>query len=291
MTVIIDTTLAGKLIAEQCPQWADLPVSPVATSGWDNRTFHLGDEMLIRLPSSADYAGQVSKEQQWLTHLAAELSVLIPAPLAAGKPSEIYPFPWSVYRWITSETAAAHPPEDKIQFARDLAHFLNEFQNIDADGGPSAGPHNFYRGGDLAVYDSETRHALTQLSSQTHCARLEKIWEKGLDSHWTSPPVWVHGDISAGNLLTADNRLQAVIDFGQLGTGDPACDFVMAWTFFDAQSRRVFFDTLQTDDATRERAMAWALWKALIVSINPHNTNVTEAHQAARTLEHIIADS
>ena len=289
--MIIDTALAGKLIAEQCPQWADLPVSPVVTSGWDNRTFHLGDEMLIRLPSSADYADQVSKEQQWLARLAAELSVRIPAPLAVGKPSKIYPFPWSVYRWIPGETAAAHPPEDKIQFARDLAYFLNEFQKIDVGGGPSAGPHNFYRGGDLAVYDSETRHALTKLSAQTHCALLEKIWEKGLSSHWPFPPVWVHGDISAGNLLTADNRLRAVIDFGQLGTGDPACDFVMAWTFFDTQSRNVFFDTLQTDDATRERAMAWALWKALIVSINPHNTNVTEARQAAQTLEQIICDA
>ncbi|WP_413493521.1 aminoglycoside phosphotransferase family protein [Morganella psychrotolerans] len=289
--MVIDTTLAGKLIAEQYPQWADLPVSPVATSGWDNRTFHLGDEMLIRLPSSADYAGQVSKEQQWLARLATKLSVRIPVPLAVGKPSEIYPFPWSVYRWIPGETVAAYPPADKTGFARDLAHFLNEFQKIDASGGPPAGSHNFYRGGDLAVYNSETRHALTQLSAQTHCALLEKTWEKGLDSHWTSPPVWVHGDISAGNLLTANNRLQAVIDFGQLGTGDPACDFVMAWTFFDAQSRRVFFDTLQTDDATRERAMAWALWKALIVSINPHNTNVTEARQAARTLEQIISDA
>jgi aminoglycoside phosphotransferase (APT) family kinase protein len=35
----IDAGLAAHLVAEQFPQWADLPVSPVAFSGWDNRTF------------------------------------------------------------------------------------------------------------------------------------------------------------------------------------------------------------------------------------------------------------
>ncbi|MCU6378515.1 aminoglycoside phosphotransferase family protein [Morganella morganii] len=287
----IDTHLAAALIAEQFPQWAHLPVIPVATSGWDNRTFHLGEEMLIRLPSSPDYAGQVLKEQQWLPRLATGLSVQIPAPLGTGKPSERFPLPWSVYRWIPGETVAAHPPSDKTVFARDLADFLTAFQRIDATGGPTAGAQNFHRGGNLAVYDSETCQALANLKDKTCVTLFLRIWENALHARRTAEPVWVHGDISAGNLLTTNGRLTAVIDFGQLGTGDPACDLVIAWTFFDRESRDVFFERLRCDAGTRARAMGWALWKALIVSAAPQNTNVTEAGQAARTLEQIIADA
>lgn len=289
--MIPDTHLATALIAEQFPQWAHLPVTPVATSGWDNRTFHLGEEMLIRLPSSPDYAGQVLKEQLWLPRLATGLKIQIPVPLGTGKPSERFPLPWSVYRWIPGETVAAHPPADKAVFARDLADFLTAFQSMDITGGPAAGAQNFHRGGSLAVYDNETRQALANLKDKTCIPLFLRIWENALQSPRTTEPVWVHGDISAGNLLTADGRLSAVIDFGQLGTGDPASDLVIAWTFFDRESRNIFFKRLKCDTGTRARAMAWALWKALIVSAAPQNTNVTEAGQAARTLEQIIADA
>lgn len=162
---------------------------------------------------------------------------------------------------------------------------------MDITGGPAAGAQNFHRGGNLAVYDNETRQALANLKDKTCIPLFLRIWENALQSPRTTEPVWVHGDISAGNLLTADGRLSAVIDFGQLGTGDPASDLVIARTFFDRESRNIFFKRLQCDTGTRTRAMAWALWKALIVSAAPQNTNVTEAGQAARTLEQIIADA
>jgi aminoglycoside phosphotransferase (APT) family kinase protein len=38
----INVELASRLVAEQFPQWADLPVVPVALNGWDNTTFRLG---------------------------------------------------------------------------------------------------------------------------------------------------------------------------------------------------------------------------------------------------------
>jgi aminoglycoside phosphotransferase (APT) family kinase protein len=76
--------------------------------------------------------------------------------------------------------------------------------------------------------------------------------------------MWVHGDITASNLLVADGHLHAVIDFGCSAVGDPACDLVMAWTFFTGDSRDAFHNGLALDDATWARARGWALWKALI---------------------------
>lgn len=73
----IDTGLVKRLIREQFPEWAHLEVKPVKFSGHDNRTFHLGDKMSVRLPSDAAYAPQVEKENKWLPILSKELSLPI----------------------------------------------------------------------------------------------------------------------------------------------------------------------------------------------------------------------
>ena len=83
-------------------------------------------------------------------------------------------------------------------------------------------------------------------------------------STWTGPPVWVHGDVTASNLLVLDGRLAAVIDFGCAAVGDPACDLAIAWTFLFGESRDAFRERLPLDEGTWARARGWALWKALI---------------------------
>ena len=83
----IDAALVARLIGEQFPKWAGLPVRPVASAGWDNKTFHLGDAMSVRLPSGAAYAAQVAKEHRWLPALAPRLPLPIPVPLAMGRPA------------------------------------------------------------------------------------------------------------------------------------------------------------------------------------------------------------
>lgn len=74
-SLIIDISLVRRLIASQFPDWQDLPIEPVAMSGWDNRTFHLEKEMSVRLPSAAGYELQVEKEHKWLPKLAPALPV------------------------------------------------------------------------------------------------------------------------------------------------------------------------------------------------------------------------
>lgn len=220
----ITATLVRRLVAAQFPQWADLPVRPVDVSGWDNRTFHLGAEMTVRLPSAEGYAPQVAKEQRWLPVLAPQLPLPIPAPLALGAPAAGYPWPWSVYRWLEGESAAIGSVADRTQFAADLAGFLRALQGIGAAGGPPAGPHSFFRGAPLTVYAAETRHAIAALGDDIDAAAATASWDAALREPWRRAPVWFHGDVAAGNLLVKDGRLSAVIDFGCTGVGDPACD-------------------------------------------------------------------
>ena len=261
MDITVD--LAKKLIFEQFPQWSHLEIKPVKNSGHDNRTFHLGDDLTIRLPSGKEYEPQIQKEAKWLPVLAQHLSLPITAPVAKGKPTPEYPLAWSINRWLVGETVT-HTNVDLQKFAIELARFLKELEAINAENGPQAGAHNFYRGGDLAVYIEEFEQALTQLPAGPQRNHYQDIWTTALATKWKKKPVWVHGDIAVGNLLVNDGHLSGVIDFGILGTGDPACDLVMAWTFFDSKSRKAFKEEMGLGDTTWQRGKGWALWKALI---------------------------
>jgi aminoglycoside phosphotransferase (APT) family kinase protein len=288
--VHIDVTLVHHLIAKQFPQWADLPIKPVAVGGWDNRTFHLGEQMLVRMPSAEEYAMKVEKEQLWLPKLAPHLPLPIPTPLAMGEPGEGYPWQWSVYRWIEGETAASTHITDLNDFATHLANFLIALQRIDTTDGPLPRLGNFSYIGGLAVYDNEIRQAIPILKNKIDSTAAIQIWERALETTWQRAPVWVHGDISAGNLLVRKGKLSAVIDFGGLAIGDPACDLVIAWKFFQGKSRETFRKMLPLDVGTWDRARGWALWKALIVEAGLTDTNAVEIVQSWRTLEEVLTD-
>ncbi len=288
--VIIDASLVRRLIASQFPQWKELSIDPVATSGWDNRTFHLGKDKLVRLPSAAEYELQVEKEHQWLPKLAPELPFPIPEPLAMGNPEYGYPWKWSIYRWLDGETAASARIADLAELAINLADFLTALHKIDATDGPLPGLHSFYRGGSLSVYDSETRRSITSLKDKIDATMATEVWEAALLTSWKNQPVWVHGDISAGNLLVRDGKLSAVIDFGQLAVGDPACDLAINWTLFHGKSREAFQKMLPLDKGTWARARGWTLWKALVVAAGLTNPNNSESKQCWRIIEDVIAD-
>jgi aminoglycoside phosphotransferase (APT) family kinase protein len=172
----------------------------------------------------------------------------------------------------------------------DLAAFLRELQAIDTSGGPEAGEHSFFRGGHPNVYDADARRAIAMLAGRIDAAKALRLWEAGLRTAWDRSPVWAHGDISPGNLLVRDSRLCAVIDFGCLAVGDPACDLAIAWSFFDSDGRGIFRRGLDLDDATWMRGRAWALWKAAIVVAGLIETNAVESSRAAQTLDAVCAD-
>lgn len=287
---MIEISLVQDLIAHQFPQWKELSIHPVKTSGFDNCTFHLGDKMLIRLPSKAEYAFQVEKEQYWLPRLKSLLSIQIPTPVAMGKPAKNYPWKWSIYEWIRGESVASSDRTDYCELATDLAEFLVSFQSIDSTGGPLPSQHNFYRGGSLKVYDDEVKKAVTLIGSQMDLKTVREIWEVAPATSWQGKSVWVHGDVSPGNLLIDNGRLCAVIDFGQLAIGDPACDLAIAYTLFSGKSREVFRKIIKVDEDTWARGRAWALWKALITVAGLTNPNNSESKKSKQIIDDVISD-
>jgi aminoglycoside phosphotransferase (APT) family kinase protein len=287
---MIDAALARRLVDRQFPQWSDLPIEPMELDGWDNRSFRLGAELTIRLPSGEWYAEQVDKEQRWLPLLAPHLPLPIPVPVGRGEPDAGYPYPWSVYRWLDGEPAASAPVDDLETFATDLARFLRALAAVDATGGPPPGRHNWFRGGPLAHYEGEALEALATLGDEVPRAEIEPVWADAMRTTRDREPVWFHGDVAVGNLLVRDGRLGAVIDFGTCGIGDPACDCVIAWTFFDGPSRDRFRAELAVDDDTWARGRGWALWKALITLPDHIARGAPGAALARRDIERVLAD-
>lgn len=294
----IDTGLVRRLLAAQFPQWAELPVSPVPLSGMDNATFRLGTDMSVRLPRYPRWVGQVEREQRWLPILAPRLPLRVPEPLAMGAPAEGYPFPWSVYRWLEGETATSGGLADPVQAATDLAGFVAALQRIDPAGGPGPQWSNAFRGvpmgdgRDSIAVEARVRPKIAALKGMVDTDKVTAVWEAALAAPaWDGPPVWLHGDLATGNLLAAEGRLSAVIDFGTLAVGDPACDLLPAWKFLPAEARGAFRAALGVDDATWARGRGWALASSLPVPDDPFFDDPARVTTALHHLDEILADN
>jgi len=290
----VDARQVSRLVEAQFPQWAHLPVTPVDRGGWDNWTFRLGPEMVLRLPSASEYAQAVAKEQQWLPILAASLPLPIPVPLAYGRPTADYPHPWSVYRWLDGDPATADRIATPVQFATDLARFLSALQHVDPENGPGPGIHNWFRGGALRTFARDTERALGVLGGRIDGDRARAIWTDALEAPYDGARRWFHGDVARGNLLLDDEgELAAVIDFGTCGVGDPACDYAVAWTLLTDDGRHAFREELAIDRVSWRRGRGWALWKALATCSYTYDDpgDAVEFTEATQVLDAIFGDN
>lgn len=260
------TEMVRALVADQCPEWADLTVTPVdvALEGTDHVMYRLGDSLVARFPKLVPAADQDESDARWLERLAPQLPVALPLRRHLGDPGGGYPWRWSVVDWIAGETLPRLGVDDP-QLATDLAEFTRALHAIDPTGGPRKAPGS--RGAPLHYADEHVRAALKHLRTNDDgfdVDAAEAAWERCVAAPgWPGDPVWLHADLQPGNLVTRDGRLAGVIDVGSLGVGDPAPDLAAAlWTFTGA-SRAVYRETLALDDATWLRACGWALAPAL----------------------------
>ena len=116
-------------------------------------------------------------------------------------------------------------------------------------------------------------------------------WDAALQAPaWDGPPVWIHGDLLPGNLLVEQGRLSAVIDFGGLAVGDPACDLLGAWSWLSVDTRDVFRASLSVDEATWARGRGWALSVGLIALPYYQSTNPAFADLVAQMIDEVLTD-
>lgn len=294
--VLVTTDLVRELLREQHPDLASLPLKAVA-EGWDNFIFRLGSELTVRLPRREAAAHLARNEQRWLPRLLSDRPDAGPqahasalrfaaAPVRSGEPSSSYPWHWSITTW-TEGTVAAHTSlGDRTPAAEDLADFVLAFQQP----APEDAPHNPVRGGALRDRDSPLQQRLASLDLPTQ--DFLALWQELRDlPAWDGPALWLHGDLHAANLVMGpDKKLAAVLDFGDLGSGDPATDLAAAWLVFDRYGRRVFQNRINaarpTSDATWQRARGWALCIGAAMAVHSDDDSVfqTMGHQVLHSV-------
>jgi aminoglycoside phosphotransferase (APT) family kinase protein len=286
----VDDGLVRRLVDGQFPRWAGLSVERVPSGGTVNAMYRLGEDLVVRLPLVEDGAGDVVSEGEWLPRLASRLPVAVPEVIEVGEPAEGYPWPWSVCRWLAGENPEPDALGEPVLLARDLAEFVAAMRKIEFSEAPRA-----HRGGPLASLDAETRAAIEELrgipEEGVDCDAVTAVWEEALRAPVpTGTPVWLHADLMPGNLLVDGGRLTAVIDFGCMGVGDPACDLFPAWNLLPVEGREVFRDALGVDDATWVRGRGRTLSQALIALPYYRETNSAMANNARHVIRQVLAE-
>jgi aminoglycoside phosphotransferase (APT) family kinase protein len=276
----------------QFPGWAGLPLRLLDPAGDEHVIYRLGREMAVRLPRHAGASGQARMEFEWLPRLAPCLPLAIPVPLAVGEPGFGYPWPWAVSRWLDGEVVTAEALGDSTEAAVQLGEFLTALHRFAPGGIPALVAWEDLRLPPLAARDQATRAAISATADVFDSAAMTRLWDEALNAPgWSRPPVWIHGDFHTGNLLTTDGRISAVIDFGELAIGDPACDLKVAFTLMSARSRAAFRDALDIDDTTWTRGRGWALAAGLSAYISHAAVNPAVAARTTRQITRVLADA
>lgn len=257
-TVEVSDAVVQRLVRDHRPDLGDRSIARVA-NGWDNATFRLGDDLTVRLPRRPEALPLILREQRYLPDIARRSPVAVPGPVHAGRPTSEFPWPWSIVRWVPGVVAADVGPADRGPAAEGLAEFLVSLHVPDETGIPV----NPFRGVPLTDRDAAMADWLGDFERYPQAAALRAVWAQACAAKtWDGPAIMLHGDLHPGNIVLADGgSLAGIIDFGDVGAGDPAVDLAAGWLMFDAGARHRFMDAFGSavDGETWLRARGWAL--------------------------------
>jgi aminoglycoside phosphotransferase (APT) family kinase protein len=289
--VEIGPELVRQLVDTQFPDWSSWPLRRWERAGSDHVIYRLGDSLAVRLPRGDWAAGQARKEHAWLPRLAPSLPLAVPSPVGLGEAALGYPWSWSVARWLDGETVVPERLADSEKAARDLAAFLTALQRIPPPESFAPGPHPELHRRTLAARDDQVRSSIAAVSAVFDADALTRVWERALAAPaWAGKPVWCHGDFHVGNLLMTHRRVTAVLDFGGLGYGDPACDLDIAFTLMMPRTRAVFRAALGLDNAAWVRGRGYALAGGVTAYAAYAATEPRVAAQTRRQITELLAE-
>lgn len=246
--------IVKSLLAAQHPDLSQLSLKYL-DSGWDNALYRLGDAYGVRLPRRRSAIAALQNELRWLAQLAPSLPLDIPSPVRTGAPESFYPAPWSIVPWFEGEPADRRPP-DSDQAIR-LAAFFTALHRC----APPEAPRSLLRGVPLR---RRARWVERHLESHTGRTGVVDAWQAALKAPESTERRWIHGDPHGRNIITRDGKLSAVIDWGDLTSGDVANDLAAFWLLFpDAAVRQRALEAYGCDPATQARARGWAVFYAV----------------------------
>lgn len=276
-----------QLLKDQFPDYSHLAIQPLKHQGTDNVMLKLGEDKIIRFPRTQRSEENLKKEYLWLPKIESGLSIQIPHIIEVGQPCEQCSFQWAIVNYLGGSSPSDNNPLDLAQAAKDLGHFIKELQRVDTNNAPLCS-----RESPSMRSDKETRQLIPALSDVFDVKEITQLWEAALKiPTWEKAPVWLHGDIHAGNLLVQNKKITGVIDFGMSGVGDPACDLMIGWMLFKEDARETFRNVFNPDKSMWDRARGCALHFGIMAYSYYKNRDPFLAGLAKKTLEEVITES
>ena len=290
-----DPELVTRLLREQAPHVADLPVRPSPGTGSSNWVFRLGDDLAVRLPRHDEYVADLEKEVTWLPFLAPGLPAAVPKVVLPGRPSTVFPRPWAVVTWVPGALPTSLSVDQQVLLAESLGDFVRCLHEVDTTGQVPSAERWGYRCGEPVTdtIDGWAEEAAEELADVFDPSQVRAAWRVLRDvPPATEPACWVHADLSVENLLVdVSGRLAGVIDFGGLGVGDRSVDLLYAWSLFDASAREAFRRASGVDDATWSRARTWAFVGPGLLTIAHYRDSMpSRAARLTRMVEAVAAE-
>ena len=253
--IVIGEELVRHLLRTERPEFASLPIY-FFSSGWDNVMIRLGDKMMIRIPRRSVGGFLIKQEQRWLPTLAPRLPIKVPVPIHIGKPTDRFPWHWSILPWFEGG------PASKNRISKSEVTVLVQFLKALHQPTPKGAPINPYRGIPLqdCAEKMSSRIAQSRISSKIS-AEIRQIWQDGLLAKAPTNSVWIHGDLHPMNILLVEGKIEAIIDWGDVTAGDSATDLASIWMlFYDQETRQQALTEygVAGNHDTIARARAWA---------------------------------
>lgn len=297
-------TVVRALLAEQVPDLADHALEALRSTGTSNALWRVtgrdgSSAALVRLPRTAGAVRSLESELDLLPALATTGLVglvAIPRLLHAGDPGDAFGQRWAITDWVDGEDA--WEARERVttagpRLACDLAAVVDAIGAVSGLSAPAR--KSGRRGGPLGPLLDVIDHWLTddrwRAVERLDVAAIRRLVDEARELVDEPVPArFLHGDLIPGNLLVDERgRLQAVIDWGGAGDGDPADDLVAAWAVFDGDARLAFRHALRVDDATWLRARTFALEQAIggVLYYVPRRHPLGDVMQ--RTLDRILA--
>jgi aminoglycoside phosphotransferase (APT) family kinase protein len=288
---LTDAMVRG-LVTNQFPEWTDLPIRRISSTGTVNAIFRIGNDLAARFPlrrRDPDSMRQILEaEAKASSEFNRHSPFAGPTPVAIGEPGEGYPMPWSVQSWLNGTTAEDGSAAGSASFARDLATLITALRRVDTAG--RSFEHG-WRGGDLRNHDAWVQKCFRESRAFLDVPRLAALWSYFVQLPRTSPDVMSHGDLIPSNVLVTKGRLTGLLDCGGFGPADPALDVIAGWHLLDDGARAVFREELAPDELEWERSKAWAFEQSMGAVWYYVHTNPAMSEMGRCTLSRILADT
>jgi len=248
--------LVHGLVRDQFPALAEHSITHVG-DGFDNSMWRIGDALVARVPRRRAGVALLENEVRWLPELARHLPIPTSVPLFVGHANDVYPNLWVISRWYEGETMDRAELRNPDVTARALGLFLRALHQP----APREAPTNPFRGVPLLARSESFEERLSSLAGLVDESQIRRVWDAAAtEEPWSSPPVWLHGDLHPANLIAHNGELSAVVDFGDVCSGDPATDLAGAWMLLPETSVDLLLSTYGgADRRLVTRALGWAV--------------------------------